>query len=590
MKLSKYLILLVISVLSVGCNDLNVPPMNILPDKDVFNSNPGMDAYMSRLYLGLPWEDFTRYTKEGCDFWSGEALTCTGDFKNNYAGTNFRWWGYTEIRNVNYLIQEFPNYRENFSPDDYNAYLGEAYLIRAYYYFGLVRRYGGVPIIKKVQDPRTMTQEELNVARAKEQDVYDFIAEDIDESLKYLPWVSVKRGRMNKGVAYALKTRAMLFAGSIARYGTLDPSMDGVLGIPSGEAPRYFKMVVDAAEKLKESGRYELYKQKYPDKFANYYAIFYDVSSANKEVIFSEYFQYPERTHRYDRFFIPWQMRSPANSSSRMNPTLDLIEMYDDVDGNPFILQTGPANNPIRYSDRMDLFAKAEPRLRATVIFPGDVFKNEVIDVQNGIYPTFSPAGKPLISSDFKDEYNGKPIIGASGPGTTETTTSGFYFRKYCDEALPSANCDKMEAHPWVDLRYAEVLLNRAEALAELGGAANIEEARGLINEIRDRAGAKPVPASKFDLGKVRKERRCELAFERQTFWDLIRWRVADKEIVNRQWMSLQIFYVFDEGKYIFLKKPRTERTYTFFPHTYYTALDPNDIRSNENLVQNPGY
>lgn len=589
MKLYNLAILMFLSVF-VGCNDLDVPPINIVTDNDIFQDKPGVDAYISLLYKDLPWEDFVRYQKDGSDFWSGEALTCTGDFKGNYSGTQFRWWGYTSIRNVNYLIQELPKYKDNFSEKDYNAYLGEAYLIRAYYYFGLVKLYGGVPIIKEPQDPAKMTIEELSVPRAKEQAVYDFIAEDIDESLKYLSWESPVKGRMNKGVAYALKTRAMLFAGSIAKYGTVDPSMDGILGIPSSEANRYFNLVIEAAKELEKSGRYELYKQKYPDKFANYYAIFYDETNANKEVIFAEYFHYPEKTHRYDRYFIPWQMRSPANSSSRMNPTLDLIETYDDVDGNPFVLETGPANNPIRYEDRMDLFAKAEPRLRATVIFPGDVFKNEVIDVQNGIYPTFSPNAKPKISSDFNAMYEGRPIIGKSGPGTAETTTSGFYFRKYCDETLPSANCDKMEAHPWVDLRYAEVLLNRAEALVELGGSSNVEEARGIINEIRDRAGTKVIPADKFNLEKVRKERRCELAFERQTFWDLIRWRVADKEIANRQWRTLEVYYVHDEGKYIFLKKQRTERTYIFHPHTYYASINPDHIKTNKSLVQNPGY
>ena len=589
MKLHNLLISACLSLFIISCNSLDIPPINIVTDEDIFGDNSGMEAYMSALYNNLPMDGFGN-EKGGNDFWSGEALTCPADFKNDYNGTSYRWWGYGAIRDVNYLIQELPKYRDNFSEEDYNAYLGEAYLIRAYYYFNLVKRYGGVPIIKEPQDPETMSVEELCVPRAKEQEVYDFVAEDIDESIKYLPWDSPVKGRMNKGVAYALKTRAMLFAASIAKYGTLDSSMDGVLGIPASEANRYYQMVVDAAKELENSGRYELYKEKYPDKFANFYAIFYDESANNKEVIFAVYYNYPEKTHRYDRYFIPWQMRSPANSSSRMNPTVDLIEMYDDVDGNPFILETGPADNPIRYEDRMDLFAKAEPRLRATVIFPGDVFKNEVIDVQNGIYPTFDPNTDPLISSDFNAMYNGRAIIGKSGPGTSETTTSGFYFRKYCDETLPSENCNKMEDHPWIEMRYAEVLLNHAEALVELGGASNIEEARTFINEIRDRAGTTPIPADKFNLEKVRKERRCELAFERKTFWDLIRWRVADEEIVNRNWMSLEIYYVYDEQKYIFLKKPRTERTYNFRPHTYYVSLAAGDIQSNPALVQNPGY
>lgn len=582
-----YRIIAMFIIVLTGCNDLNVPPINIVKDEDVFKSNAGMTAYMALLYKDLPWDNFTRYTKAGNDFWSGEALTCTGDFKNDYNGTNFRWWGYGAIRNVNYLIKNLPSYKDNFSEEEYNNYLGEAYLLRAYYYFNLVKRYGGVPIIKEPQDPNNMTVDELKVPRAKEQEVYDFVAEDLEQAISLLSWEPMEKGRLSKGAAYGFKSRFMLYAASIAKYGTLDPTMDGVLGIPASEASRYYQLVVDAAEGLKQSGKYGLYKEKYPDKFANFYAIFYDQSAANNEVIFAEYYHYPEKTHRYDRYFIPWQMRSPANSSSRMNPTLDLIESYDDVDGNPFILNTGTADNPVRYTDRMDLFAKAEPRLRATVIFPGDVFKGEVIDVQNGIYPTIND--KPLKGSDFNMTYKDRKVIGASGPGTAETTTSGFYFRKYCDEALPSENCDKMEDHPWIELRYAEVMLNHAEALVELGGSENIEKARGLVNEIRERAGTTPLAANVFNLEKVRKERRCELAFERQTFWDLIRWRVADKEIVNRQWMTLECYYVYDEDKYVFFKAPRKERTYNFYPHTYYVSLHPDDVKSC-GIVQNPGY
>lgn len=575
-------------VILASCNSLDVPPMNIIQDNEAFKSESGVTAYLVRLYQDLPIEDFNfnsngfnqTYNYPNTSNYSGEMLLCMQDMVwDNIDGDRFQDWRYGSIRNVNYFLQHFPQYSTSFTTEQTNNWLGEAYFIRAYNYFSMVKRYGGIPIIKTVQNYPEQSIEELKVTRNSEKEVYDFIAEDLDEAIKLLPEASQTTGRVNKNIAYALKSRAMLYAGSIAQYGKIQ--LNGLLGIPESDAKHYYEMSYEAAKAL--DNKYSLYN-KHADKFENFYNLFLDEDSP--ENIFVKYYKYPEKTHSYDCVHIPYQMRGAEGYSSRFNPTLDLVLLYDDVNGNPSNFNIGTDQNPVRYEKRFDLFKDIEPRLRATVIFPGDVFKNEEIDVQKGIYTSYTN-GELLTSADFNALYNGKSIIGKSGMGNNETTITGFHIRKYQNPALDkSIVLNSRSVQGWIDFRYAEILLNRAEAGFQLG---YVDDALACINQIRERAGAKLYTSGMLSAKLIQKERRMELAFENHAFWDLRRWRLIDTEINNRQFMALCPYYIFDEGKYIY-KKEYVGPKYTYDVKYIYAKIPAGEIAKNNKLEQNPGY
>lgn len=573
---------------AVACNSLDVPPMNIIQDKEVFQSESGITAYMVRLYSELPIEDF-RFNAYGFDQFAntpslsnctGEMLLCMQDMLwDSPSGDWWQAWRYSSIRNVNYFLNEFPAYSNTFSADQANNWLGEAYFIRAYYYFSMAKRYGGMPIIKTVQNFPEQSIDELKVSRNSEQEVYDFVAQDLDEAIKLLPETSQASGRVNKNVALALKSRVMLYAGSIAQYGQMQ--LGNLLGIPASESKRYYEAAYDAAKALE--GKYTLYN-KYTDKFENYWRLFLDKDSP--ENIFCKYYKYPESVHSHDVLHIPYQMRGADGYSCRFNPTLDLVEMFDDVNGKSDWLNVGTADNPVRFEKRMDIFKNVEPRLRGSVILPGDEYKSEEIDVQKGIYVSY-PSGELLTSSDFNAMYKDKSIIGKSGMGPNETTCTGFLIRKYQNPNIAKAQVlvNRSEGH-WIDMRYAEILLNRAEAAFQIG---KTDDALTCINQIRERAGAKLYTKEQLTAKSIQKERRMELAFENHTYWDLRRWRIADAEINNRQYKALSPYYVYSEGKYIF-KKEFVGPKYTFDVKVNYVKIPTGEISVNDKLVQNPGY
>jgi hypothetical protein len=147
---------------------------------------------------------------------------------------------------------------------------------------------------------------------------------------------------------------------------------------------------------------------------------------------------------------------------------------------------------------------------------------------------------------------------------------------------------------PWIEIRYAEVLLNAAEAGYELSaagqGASYLTTALNNLNMIRTRAGATPA-ASLTSVDTIRRERRKELAFENKIYWDLRRWRILDQEQNSTLYRVLLPFYSSDAGKYFF--DARTDERnvrFTFDSRWYYEQIPLSAISKSPNLVQNPGY
>jgi hypothetical protein len=641
MKKYTYMILAALLCWTTACKKLDTLPPSIVTDNDIFTNSAGIQAYMARMYSTLPIEDFRYSPQRGLNFFwiispfsavSGEALSRdqNGAMQESLTFDNRpTTWSlcYQLIRDANYFAENLPKYASNFTPAQINAWLGEARFIRGATYFALVKRYGGVPIVDKVLQYPQQSIDELKIPRSSEEKVYDFIAADLDYAYTNLP-ESNQVGRANKYVAAGFKSRAMLYAGSIAKYNQIslvDGGGNRLCGIPAAKAVTYFKAAYDAAVLLES--KYSLYKKSWAagDKTAqyqNYVNLFFDATSS--ENVFVRQYHYPESVHGYDAYNVPRQLMGANGYSSEVNPTLNFVEMFDGIPKNADgTIKTTTGGKYDLYTNTMDLFANAEPRLRATVILPGDVFKGISVEIRRGIYTGSSAGGiSPLLPAGSTAHYptdhmvqsanasqtpyklpNGTTMnpAGLSGYFTGDGTcsVSGFSIRKNLVPDKPTSEVlENRSDQTWVELRYAEVLLNRAEAAYELNSLGQndknyIQDAFTDINLIRERAGATLLTgaADLNNINVIRTERKKELGFENKTWWDLRRWRVIDKEQNSTIYRTLMPFYSANDGKYFFdARLDERNSRYTFDVRWYYEQIPQGEIQKSQNLIQNPGY
>jgi len=646
MKRYNYILLTALIVCVTACRKLDIPPKNIIQDPEVFSNSAGIQAYMARLYSELPIEDFRYSPARGLNyFWiisptpatTGEALSRdqTSSMQENFGGWSWDIWGgsYTVIHDCDYFIQTLPSYASNFTTAQVNAWLGEAYFVRGMTYFGLVKRFGGVPIVNKTLNYVVGTStDELKVPRSSEKAVWDQVASDFDFAIANLPAVNTDYAdgsRANKYVAAAFESRAMLYAGTIAKYNTttlFDASKNELCGMPASDAAAYFLKSYNAAVML--DGVYSLYLSAWSatDKTAqyqNFVNLFSD--AASKENIFVREYQYPNSVHGYDAYNVPRQLIGPNGYSSEVNPTLNFVEMFGGIPKNAdgTIQNLDGSGHYNLYTNTMDLFANVEPRLRATVILPGDAFKGENIEIRRGIYTGSSTGGiSPLLPAGSRSQYPTTNLVtsstatqtpytlpggalmnpaGLSGIFTGDQTCaiSGFSIRKWLNPNLATSQVlENNETQTWIEMRYAEVLLNRAEAAYELYSAGQsgttdyVTDAYNDINQIRSRAGATLLASpGSMTIDSIRIERRKELAFENKTYWDLKRWRTFAKEQNGTIYRILMPFYSVQAGKYFFdARTDERNDIYTYDPRWYYEQIPGGAISKSTNLIQNPGY
>ena len=645
MKKYNYIVLIIFVCIS-ACRKLDIPPQNIIQDADVFSNSAGIQAYMARLYSELPIEDFRYSPTRGLNFFwiisptpatTGEALSRdqTSSMQENFGGWNWDIWGgsYTLIHDCDYFIQTLPTYSKNFSTTQINAWLGEAYFVRGMTYFALVKRFGGVPLVNKTLSYTVGTStDSLKIPRSSEQAVWDQVASDLDFAIANLPAVNTDYSdgsRANKYIAAAFESRAMLYAGTTAKYNTItlfDANKNQLCGIPASAATAYFQKSYNAAKLL--DGIYSLYLASWSavDKnaqYQNFVNVFTDATS--KENVFIRQYQYPNSVHGYDAYNVPRQLIGPNGYSAEVNPTLNFVELFGGLPKNAdgTIQNLDASGHYILFTNTMDLFANAEPRLRATVILPGDAFKGQNIDIRRGIYTgTVTTGISPLLPAGSKSQYSLTNLIVSSTPSQTPYTLpngtlmnpaglsgiftgdqtcaiSGFSVRKWLNPNLATSQVlENNEAQPWIEMRYAEVLLNRAEAAFELNvagqsGTTNYQQdAFDDINQIRLRAGAPLLASSGINaIDTIRTERRKELAFENKTYWDLKRWRIFAKEQNGTIYRILMPFYSSQSGKYFFdARTDERNAVYTYDPRWYYEQIPQGAISKSTNLIQNAGY
>lgn len=598
MRINKILVSALVMALSFySCDYLDVPPINIIQDDAIFNSESGITSYMTTLYYDLPIEDF-RYTQQGFNVSgkgqgrlpnvSGEAMCSSSDDISTIGdGTWWGCWDYGKIRRVNYFLKNFPAYKSNFQNTVLaDAWMGEAHFIRAYCYFAMVKRYGGVPILREPQE-YVGDIESLKVPRDTEKACYDFIAEDLDEAFRLLPDNEeiLGKGRATKYAALALKSRAMLYAGSIARYGTVD--LNGLVGIDKALANDYFELAYKAVKELEKSKKFSLYR-KNSDKEKNFAELF--LAEDSPENIFCKYFQRNVNAHGWDVYFVPYQYRGNGFSSN-MNPTLEFVEMFEHKDGTP--ANFAERAKDTYFDDPSELFQNMDARFGGSIIYPNAIFKGEPCSIQKGLI--IEDGSKKENATNYEEAvYTANDgtvyhIVGKSGSGNYSGNMTGFFIRKYLNENMPQSEViENYSEQHWIEFRYAEALLNGAEAAVEMGQ--HLDDALLWINDIRSRADIKQLSLSDLTVDKVRHERRIELAFENHTYWDLRRWRIADKEIETKQYTGLCPYFDINKQKYIFEEVAANKYYYTFDVKMYYERIPDGEIAKNEKLKQNPYY
>jgi hypothetical protein len=640
----KILIYIALFGIVLSCQNLDLEPKGVLGEPELFGNEFGVKKYFAGLYNYLPIEDFVYYGTNSDhayrpdNYWEAGKNSLgnmSGEFFNTWVGVDndgFAYWPYDRIRDVNTFIQNFPNYKDKYTEDDYNRLMGEAYFLRAFYYFGLVKRYGGVPIIKEVQDP-TADIEMLEVPRDTEYDTWKFLDEDLTFAIENMSETS-ESGRANKYVAAALLSRAMLYAGSVAKYsqylgfGSEAATQAGLAGMDPSQANEFFQYCVDAG-KIVEQGPYALYTNDYPDKAKNFAQLFLDPTST-ESIFIKDYDQtVPGNTrlrHSYDALMCP-QPDMSSFVGAESYPPLDFMELYD----MPAVIN--PNGTPVRFNSRSDIRNGMEPRLRGTMYFDGDELRDKTFSIQRGIYRSFDvPASAadngsnaaPINSADnrilggkgWTTEINGVTynITGAYGhfddQGGENNCWGAAFVRKYVNPAMATSDVREYKSgQHWVVFRLGEIYLNTAEALYELGKRG---EAFDYIEKIRERAGSQVVrPAidmTTTNIGSInnanysyqieaslqfiRDERERELYGENHWWWDLRRWRTADQVLNQFRHRVLSCYFVADEGKYIYLDEiNRWNRSWTASKSCYYEPIPWGEIGKNENLLpQNPLY
>lgn len=557
---AKYFIPLAAFVCSCD-NWLSTSDTSALSKEQTYSEVSTINSVAANLYSRLRYEQSFTHDNETYDLCSwDEAINNSAYWANiGNKGANYRqYYDYDLVRELNIHIECLKTVVGDNVTENYRKYfLAEARYMRAYVYFTLVTRMGGVPLITEAQeystDPITLAR-----PRNKESEIYDFILSELTEIADDLGLAAKSTTRATKGTALALKCRAALYAGTLAV--NYDKSVEKGLVLPGGEtgiskmlADGYLKQCIDAYKELSAMGQYSLA----PD----YEQLFQ--SGENPEVIFALGYDGNNFTNYFTFWTVPRSMRPDTKSGSCVNPITNLLDCYELLEQkkleqfNPYTGKvqaetlTGVKNSKQSYrifDQPEDFFAGRDPRMAATIIYPGSSFRGQKLDMRAGLAIKtasgwdfkMSPTMEDVDNNTNLNQFDGMQITGAEGPHYSSwyVSHSGLLLRKYVDVNSGSEQ-NGASTIPYIVFRYGEVLLNAAEAafyLSENGvtdyaGMNMRATALDLINQVRNRAGGEAfcLVDQELTLDRIKNERRVELAFEDHRYNDQKRWRTADE-------------------------------------------------------------
>jgi hypothetical protein len=581
------------SLLLVSCDTeiLNQDPVDQISGDAVFNDPALTQAYLNDIYLGMGhglYEVMFASVADEAHFTHGygvpqvvESNVSPSDRGVFTRGDYNHWdWGnlYFRVRQINTLIQELPNS----SIEDQallDSYKGQAHFLRAYLYHNLLRIYGGVPIITQPSG----LDDDLLVERSSFAETVNFIVADADSAFGLLPVVQEgdDLGRASGGAAMALKSRILLFAASDLFHE--NPSGMEVTGYSGADQQQMWRDAKDAAQAVMDLGAYSLFR---PDPATaeeasqNYYELF--LTENTSETIMERYFlEVRDDGHNPGLDNGPNGYHNWAGNT----PVQNIVDDYEMEDGSAF-----DWNNPDHAAQP---YENRDPRLEASILHDGSQWRQRPSDAvgfdQDNVIQTFTELEMPNGSIVPGVDTREGPIEDWNGSYT------GYYLKKFIRNDVNHGSASKQEGS-WIFLRYTEILLNYAEASIELGEFA---DARAEINKIRARAGMPAFDGSLSGdelMDEYQNEKRIEMAFEEQRYFDIRRWMIAP-EVMDQDAIGI---YITAEGtnrndrstysNYSYEARAVGPGSRSWSDKLYFQPIPFAEINRNDQLVQNPNY
>jgi len=564
-KLSKAIYVLSLLIF-LGCNDdfLDTPPQDSISEGIIWSDESLVRAYHTSLYNsiyhGFGIHMLSKVTDEAfCAInWDVGNIpygTLTPDNVTSMAswqwhsGANLYIWNsaYQWIRRINVFIEKM-NADDAIDFADKPRLIAEAKFLRAYTYFLLIERFGGVPIVENSFD---LGVEHL-FSRSSFDQCVEFIEKDLTEAFPHLTKRYASNdanfGRATQDAAQALRSRMYLYSAS-------------PLFNPSNDQSRWQK-AADASEALLDAG-YELHP--------NYTTLFNQpTGSPNNEMIFVRpfasvwpgYHEAPMHNlnRRYGAYGGWWASNGPSQN---------LVDDYDMANGEPPFIYPGGVKtvNPASGYDPQQPYVNRDPRFYATIIYDGANYHGDTHEM--------------WVASD--GESWGFDSYRQSG----DNPRTNYVLRKFMpDEGVPIAWGERY-TNPWIIFRLGEIYLNYAEAMFELGDE---DACREYISKVRARVGMPPIPATVTGEELRRRlynERRIELAFEEHRYWDVRRWKIA-MDVENRPIFGMDIIKDVNTGVKTYTPVQLLERT--FYERMHLLPIEANEVRRNPELTQTPGW